>query len=238
MNVSRLPAYIGINRLTYPLSKLAIHDEKSIFGYRPVIKCDARQFSNNFPDSNGTTFRKIIRKIGTTGGQQNLVRLVSDLLSPKGAAHGAASYAFVYITNIIETTQWPKFLAASVGLLVAGKFIEGVKSSIRPEFDNLTISELKQEQALKRACLKAQVRNELDKWCLDSEGNSVNQLIIETETQKFDSDDYGFLEHQCFKKLRLDFESSLSRQDVIAASANKPEGFICKKRLLGELPSE
>lgn len=238
MNVSRLPAYIGISKLTHPLSKLAVNDAKSIFGYRPVIKCDARQFSNNFPDSNGTTSRKIIRKIGITGGQQNLVRLVSNLLSPKGAAHGAASYAFVYITNIIETTQWPKFLTASVGLLVAGKFIEGVKSSIRPEFDNLTISELKQEQALKQACLKAQIRNELDKWCLDSEGNSVNQIIIEIETQKFDSDDYGFLEQQCFKKLRLDFESSLSRQDVIAASANKPGGFICKRRLLGELPSE
>lgn len=238
MNISRLPAYIGINRLTHPLNKLAIHDAKSIFGYRPIIKCDARKFSNNSPGSNRTMSRKIIRKIGTTGGQQNLVRLVSNLLAPEGAAVGAASYAFVYITNIIEVTQWPKFLTASVGLLVAEKFIEGVKSSIRPEFDNLTILELKQEKALKQACLKAQIRNELDKWCLDSEGKSVNRIIIGTEDQKFNSDDYGFLEKQCFKKLRLDFESSLSRQDVIAASANKPEGFTCKKRLLGEWPFE
>ena len=238
MNISRLPAYIGINRLTHPLNKLAIHDAKSIFSYRPIIKCDARKFSNNSPGSNGTTSRKIIRKIGTTGGQQNLVRLVSNLLAPEGAAIGAASYVFVYITNIIEVTQWPKFLTASVGLLVAEKFIEGVKSSIRPEFDNLTILELKQEQALKQACLKAQIRNELDKWCLDSEGKSVNRIIIGTEDQKFNSDDYGFLEKQCFKKLRLDFESSLIRKDVIAASANKTEGFTCKKRLLGEWPFE
>lgn len=239
MNISLLPVCTGINRLAHPLSKSAPHNlrsAKAALGYRPVMKCDARPYSNKIADGNETTPRKnIIRKIGKTGGQQNLVRLLSGLLSLKTIAFGNASVIFLAGTNIFEISQWPMVYSASLGLLVAGRFIQGVNTSIKPEFDNMASSELKQELTLKQACLKAQVRKELDKHCFDEEGQILWELQIGAGSHEFDSNDYGLMEYLSFKKLNLDFESSLGRQDVIDALANKPDGFYAKKRLLGEL---
>ena len=239
MNISRLPVCIGINRLTPPLSKLAshnLHNAEATFGDRPVIKCDTRHYSNNISDGNETTLRKkTIRKIEKAGGQQNLVRFLSGLPSLKTVAYGAASAVYLKSTNIVEISQWPMVYSASFGLLVAGKFLQGVNASIKPEFDDMTSSELKQELTLKQACLKAQVRKELDKFCFDEEGQIRWELQIVSGSFEFDSNDYGLLEYRSFKKLGLDFESSLSAQDVINAVKNNPEGSYAKKHLLGEL---
>ncbi|USE36724.1 hypothetical protein [Endozoicomonas sp. SCSIO W0465] len=244
MNTAPLPICIGINRLAHPLSRLASHNLRNVegaFGCRSVITCNARHYSNKLSRGDETTDRKnTIRKIGKIGGQQNLVRLLSDdLLKQKGSALGASSLSLVNITNIFEFSHCPIVFSASLGLLVAGKFIQGVNTSIKPEFDNMSSSELEQELALKQACLKAQVRKALDKWFFDDEGNADIELKIElnidTTSYYFDSNDYGFVEHSSFKKLGIDFESSLGRQDVLDALANDQDGFDAKKRLLGEL---
>lgn len=200
----------------------------AFYNQRTVTNQTARLFTSKSPD-NGQPINpddcekfeieRFKRKIGRAGGLQNIVRLS---YYPKRIL---SSYAALLTADILATACFPAvelgkitlgidpghpiFFAILAGVAADIRYTQGHDRAISAIHEDSTLKEVKQEFAVQEACLSAQLKD-------------------------ISLDESGTIEYESFKSLGLDFESPLTRQDVLKAYEEKPEEHYAKVRLLGE----
>ncbi|MDB2384696.1 hypothetical protein N9V90_02555 [Endozoicomonas sp.] len=227
MNIAnRLPVQL-FNAASIPSANMASSDA------RKVVTSVVRKVSSKADNNVGNDAEKrsvIFRKIKQLGGGQKIVQsvsgpyknkvlLCSGSLAGMGICRGAAhiySPSF-YLFDTLTDFPW---LSLALGTFVSYRYLKGAYDAVKLIPESSSLMDLKKEEALKEACLKAEFRQVLDYW----EGRDVKSY----ET------DIGKIERKCFDDLKLDFRKPLSKQMVESALGQHPDKHYAKIRLLGE----
>lgn len=243
INICHRSIYAGLNRLS-PLGKQITRRSTGALGHRFVVLSDSRDFREKLPQPEGRDTKSVkLKKIGTTAGIQRVVRFFSDHGPLKILGAGAATIAalkFAEMNGIIITLGLehmpllapfrdyievmtppisPVLLTFSGTFLLVAKYRwydEGYSSVTTDDLKQDSDADLSRELAIRRACLRAQIREALDVFGFGRD-NPFFRLFCPSSYRSLNMFNYGEIERKTFHMLRLDFQEPINRHDVARA---------------------
>ena len=238
INMCHRSIYAGLNRFSEPLGRQITSHSTGALGHRIVVLCDSRNFSEKLPKLQAQSSKSVnIEKIGATAGKQRLVRIFSDHGPVKILGAGAATIAalkFAQMNGIIfislHSLLWlipfwdisqavpevsPIPLTFSGLLLMTAKYIydDGYDSVMSDDLEQASDADITHELNIRRACLRAQIREALDTFGFGRE-NELFRLTYKNSHRNLDTLKYGEKDREIFRRLNLDFEQPINRHDV------------------------
>ncbi len=244
INICHKSIYAGLNRLSEPLGRQIISRSTGALGHRFVVLCDSRDYSKKLPKLEDRAAKSIkLKKIGVTAGIQQVVRVFSDHGPFKILGAGAATIAalkFAEMNGIIITLGLESMpllapfhdliqamtppislipLTFSGLLLLVAKYRyydHGYASVTTDDLEQDSDADLARELAIRRACLKAQIREALDVFGF-ARDNPFFRLFYKSSHRSPNIFNYGETERKTFQMLRLDFQEPINRHDVARA---------------------
>lgn len=244
INICHRSIYAGLNRLSEPLGRQIISRSTGALGHRFVVLSDSRDYSEKLQKLEGRVAKsKKLRKIGVTAGIQRVVRIFSDhgpfkILGAGAATIAALKFAEMNGTIIILGLESMPLLApfrdiiqgmtppisqipltfSGLSLLVAkySYYDRGYASVMTDDLEQDSDADLSRELAIRRACLRAQIREALDVFGFGRD-NTFFRLFHKSSHRSPDMFNYGEIERKTFHMLRLDFQEPINRHDVARA---------------------
>ena len=107
---------------------------------------------------------------------------------------------------------------SGLSLLVAkySYYDRGYASVMTDDLEQDSDADLSRELAIRRACLRAQIREALDVFGFGRD-NTFFRLFYKSSHRSPDMFNYGEIERKTFHMLRLDFQEPINRHDVARA---------------------
>ena len=102
------------------------------------------------------------------------------------------------------------------GLVLAAakyRYDEGYDSVMSDDLEQASDADITHELHIRRACLRAQVREALDAFGFGRE-NKLFRLTYKSNHRNLDTLKYGEKDRETFRRLNLDFEQPINRHDV------------------------
>jgi len=217
-----------------------------VLGHRLVVLCDSHDFSERLPKLEARVSRSAkIKKIGATAGTQRIVRIFSHhgpvkIFGAGGAAIATLKFAQMsgitipglqslpLLAEFWNITQGmppiiPISLTFSGLLLTVAKYYyaRGYASVMTDDLEQASDADISQELAVRRACLRAQIREALDAFGFGKDNTilsiSYGRISYSDDHCSLDTLSYGETDRKIFHRLRLDFQEPINRHDVARA---------------------
>ena len=235
INTCHRSIYAGVHKLSLPLGRQITGHATGVLGHRLVVPCHHRDFNEEWPKPEART--SSIEKICAAAGWQRVVRIFSDHGAVKLLGAGAITIAalkFAQMNGIIiislQSLPWlipfwdmsqavpevsPIPLTLSGLVLAAAKYRynEGYDSVMSGDLEQASDADITHELHIRRACLRAQIREALDAFGFGRE-NGFFRLTYKGNHHNLDTLKYGEKDREIFRRLNLDFEQPINRHDV------------------------